>query len=57
MVLNPLKVTIENIPEDYVLMLEKPLHPEVPELGTSKVPFTRTIYIEADDFRLEDSKD
>ncbi|TCD70441.1 hypothetical protein EIP91_003522 [Steccherinum ochraceum] len=57
MVLKPLKVTIENLPEDYVLMLEKPLHPKVPELGTSKVPFTRTIYIDAEDFRLEDSKD
>ncbi len=57
MVLRPLKVTIENLPEDYVLMLEKPLHPKVPELGTSVVPFTRTIYIDADDFRLEDSKD
>lgn len=57
MVLRPLKVTIENLPEDYILMLEKPLHPKVPELGTSKVPFTRTIYIDADDFRLEDSKD
>ncbi|KAH0839954.1 glutaminyl-tRNA synthetase [Lanmaoa asiatica] len=57
MVLRPLKVTIENLPEDYVLMVEKPLHPKVPELGTSIIPFTRTIYIDADDFRLEDSKD
>lgn len=57
MVLHPLKVTIENLPEDYVLMLEKPLHPKVPELGTSSVPFTRTIYIDQDDFRLQDSKD
>ncbi|GBE80034.1 Probable glutamine--tRNA [Sparassis crispa] len=57
MVLCPLKVTIENLPEDYLLWLDKPLHPKVPELGTSKVPFTRTIYIDADDFRLEDSKD
>ena len=57
MVLRPLKVTIENLPEDYVLMVEKPLHPKVPELGTSTVPFTRTIYIDAEDFRLEDSKD
>lgn len=57
MVLRPLKVTLENLPEDYVLMIEKPLHPKVPELGTSIVPFTRTIYIDTDDFRLEDSKD
>ena len=57
MIMRPLKVTIENLTEDYLLMVEKPLHPKVPELGTSTVPFTRTIYIEADDFRLEDSKD
>lgn len=57
MVMHPLKVTIENLPEDYVLMVEKPLHPKVPELGTTTIPFTRTIYIEVDDFRLEDSKD
>ncbi|KIL00071.1 hypothetical protein PAXRUDRAFT_130777 [Paxillus rubicundulus Ve08.2h10] len=57
MVLQPLKITIDNLPEDYVLMVEKPLHPKVPELGTSVIPFTRTIYIDADDFRLEDSKD
>ncbi|KAI6047479.1 glutaminyl-tRNA synthetase [Pisolithus marmoratus] len=57
MVLRPLKVTIENLPEDYVLMIEKPLHPKAPELGTSTVPFTRTVYIDSDDFRLEDSKD
>lgn len=57
MVLNPLKVTIENLPEDFIMMLEKPLHPKVAELGSSRVPFTRTIYIEKDDFRLQDSKD
>ncbi|KAI0796906.1 glutaminyl-tRNA synthetase [Abortiporus biennis] len=57
MVLKPLKVVLENVPEDYLIWLEKPLHPKVPELGTSKVPFTRTIYIDADDFRLQDSPD
>ena len=57
MVLHPLKVTIENLTDDYVLMIEKSLHPKVPELGTTTIPFTRTIYIDADDFRLEDSKD
>lgn len=57
MVLKPLKVTIENLPEDYVLMVEKPFHSKIPELGNSTAPFTRTIYIDADDFRLQDSKD
>ncbi|KAF9779998.1 glutaminyl-tRNA synthetase [Thelephora terrestris] len=57
MVLRPLKVTIENLEEDHISIVEKPLHPKVPELGNSKVPFTKTIYIESEDFRLEDSKD
>ncbi|KAH9931766.1 glutaminyl-tRNA synthetase [Amylocystis lapponica] len=57
MVLRPLKVTIENLAEDYILWLTKPLHPKVPDLGSSKVPFTRTIYIDEDDFRLVDSPD
>lgn len=57
MILRPLKVVLENVPEDYLVMVEKPLHPKVPALGTSSVPFTRTLYIDADDFRLRDSKD
>ena len=57
MVLKPLKVVIENLPEGYVLMIEKPLHPKISALGSTTVPFTRTIYIEADDFRLQDSSD
>lgn len=57
MVLKPLKVTFENVPEDYVVFVEKALHPKVPALSTAKLPFTRTVYIDRDDFRLEDSPD
>ncbi|KAI0700781.1 glutaminyl-tRNA synthetase [Cytidiella melzeri] len=57
MVLRPLKVIIENVPEEYILEIEKPLHPKIPELGTSRIPFTRTLYIDKDDFRLQDSAD
>ncbi|THV08374.1 glutaminyl-tRNA synthetase [Dendrothele bispora CBS 962.96] len=57
MIVNPLKVTIENLPDDHVEMIEKALHPKVAELGSTTIPFTRTLYIEADDFRPEDSKD
>lgn len=57
MILRPLKVTIENLEEGHLSIVEKPLHPKVPALGASKVPFTRTIYIELEDFRLEDTKD
>lgn len=57
MVMRPLKVTLENVPDDYLLMVEKTLHPKLPELGSATVPFTKTIYIERDDFRIEDSPD
>jgi glutaminyl-tRNA synthetase len=57
MVLRPLKVTIENLPEDYTLLVEKPLHPKLHNAGTVTIPFTRNIYIDADDFRIQDSKD
>jgi glutaminyl-tRNA synthetase len=57
MVLRPLKVVLENVPDDYVVMCEKPLHPKVPALGSSKLPFTKVLYIDQDDFRTEDAKD
>ncbi len=50
-VLNPLKVTITNYPEDQVEELEAVNNPEDPAAGTRKVPFSRTLYIEQDDFR------
>jgi len=56
-VLKPLKVTLENVPTDYVLMVEKAVHPKISSLGSTKVPFTRTLYIDEDDFRIEDSSD
>jgi glutaminyl-tRNA synthetase len=57
LVLHPVKVVIENLPEDHFETIEKPLHPKVPEMGSVKVPFTRTIYIEEADFRTQDAKD
>ena len=57
MVLKPLKVILENVPEDYILMVDKPLHPKIPELGQTTIPFSRELFIDADDFRLQDSKD
>jgi glutaminyl-tRNA synthetase len=49
-VLRPLKVVIENYPEGRVDELEAINNPEDPDAGTRKVPFTREIYIERDDF-------
>ncbi|TDL25652.1 glutaminyl-tRNA synthetase [Rickenella mellea] len=56
-VLRPVKVTIENLPEDFVLMIDRPLHPKDPTMGNTTVPFTRTVYIDSLDFRTESSKD
>jgi glutaminyl-tRNA synthetase len=50
-VLRPLKVVIENYPEGQVEELDAINNPEDPGAGTRKVPFSRVIYIEQDDFR------
>jgi len=52
-VLHPLKVVIENYPQDKVEDLEAVNNPEDPTAGTRKVPFSRVIYIEQGDF-MED---
>lgn len=49
-VLHPLRVVIENYPEDLVEELEAVNNPEDPSMGTRKVPFSRVLYIERDDF-------
>ena len=50
-VLRPLKVVVENFPEGRVEELEAVNNPEDPAMGTRRVPFTRELYIERDDFR------
>ena len=50
-VLCPLRVVIENYPEDKTEELEAINNPEDPTMGTRKVPFSRVLYIEQDDFR------
>ncbi len=52
-VLNPLKVVIENYPEGQTEELDAINNPEDPEAGTRKLPFSRELYIERDDF-MED---
>jgi glutaminyl-tRNA synthetase len=49
-VLNPLKVVIENYPDDSEEVLEVSNHPQKPELGTRKITFTKTLFIEQEDF-------
>jgi glutaminyl-tRNA synthetase len=55
-VLRPLRVVIDNYPEDLVEEMEAVNNPEDPGAGTRKVPFSRVIYIEQDDFREDPPK-
>ncbi len=50
-VLRPVKLVIDNYPEDQVEQMEAVNNPEDPDAGTRLVPFTRELWIESDDFR------
>ena len=53
-VLRPLKVVLENYPEDKIEELDAANHPQIPTMGTRVVPFSRELFVEADDF-MEDA--
>ena len=55
-VLNPIKVIIENYPNDQVEQLTAPNHPNDEAMGTRQVPFTREVFIDAADFKEEANK-
>lgn len=55
-VLDPVKLIIENYPEDKVEMLETENNPEDENAGTRQIPFGRELYIEKEDFREEANK-
>lgn len=55
-VLNPIKLVIENYPENEIEEFDIPNNPEDPSMGTRKAPFSRELYIERDDFMEEPSK-
>jgi glutaminyl-tRNA synthetase len=55
-VLKPLRVVIENFPEAETEYLDAVNNPEDPAAGTRKVPFSRVLYIEQDDFREDPPK-
>lgn len=55
-VVDPIKLVIENLPEDHIEWLEAPNHPNDESMGSRKVPFTREVYIEAEDFRESANK-
>ena len=52
-VLNPVKLIIKNYPENSDEILEGEINPEKPELGNRKIPFSRELYIEREDFKEE----
>ena len=55
-ILDPVKLVIDNYPEDQVEWLDAPLNLENEALGTRKVPFSKELYIERDDFMEEPPK-
>ena len=55
-VLHPLKIVIENYPEGQSEELEAPNHPQNEEMGTRRIPFSRELYIDREDFREEAPK-
>jgi glutaminyl-tRNA synthetase len=55
-VLRPLKVVIENFPADRVEELDAPFHPNDPSFGSRKLPLSRVVYVERDDFMEEPAK-
>ena len=55
-ILDPIKLVIDNYPEGQVEYLEAPNNMENEELGTRKIPFSRELYIERDDFMAEPPK-
>ncbi|HEY2760057.1 MAG TPA: glutamate--tRNA ligase family protein, partial [Pirellulales bacterium] len=55
-VLRPVKVVIDNFPDDKIEMLEAINNPEDPAAGKREIPFSKTLYIEQDDFREEPPK-
>ena len=55
-VLRPLKVVIDNYPEGQTETLDVEIHPEHPEMGTRKVTFGKTLYVEQEDFMVEPVK-
>jgi glutaminyl-tRNA synthetase len=55
-VLHPIKLVIDNWPEDQMEEITAPNHPQKPEMGTRTLPFSREIWIDSDDFMEEPIK-
>lgn len=57
MILDPLRVRIENLPADHYEEFDVPFKPKDTKMGSHKLPFARIVYIDRSDFREADSKD
>ena len=57
LILDPIKVIIDDLPDDHLEELENGFGPKDVDMGSHKIPFTKTVYIDRDDFREVDSKD
>ncbi len=55
-VLEPLKVVIDNMPDDFSDTLETDIHPDHPEMGKREVTFGKELFIEKSDFMIEPPK-
>lgn len=55
-VLDPVKVVIDNYPEDQIEEVDAKNHPQIPEMGTRPIPFGKELYIERDDFMVDPPK-
>lgn len=55
-VLNPLKVVLTNVADDFSDQLSAPCHPSREDLGERELVFTKELYIDHDDFRVEANK-
>lgn len=57
LILDPIPVIIDNLPEDYLEEVEQPFSTKDTAMGSHMIPFTKTVYIDRSDFREVDSKD
>lgn len=57
MILEPVKVILDNVSDDFLEMCTVPFNPKDSSMGEHKLPLTKTVYIDKADFRTEDSKD
>ena len=55
-VIDPIKLVIENMPDDLVEHCSAPVHPHQPERGLRHMQFTKNLWIDRDDFMIEPSK-